>query len=334
MTDLKTTQHFDDSLFQTPTMSQDSVELLAELKPSQTYEHATFSATVAEPTAAIPLLAETRSVSPWWRLLALLTGVYAALEWGTWLVSSLQQHWLVGGLAVAITALSGGLLCRFGWRLRTNRKQILKRQLLRERWAICDGRAQAQQIAQDSATALQKLDYWQQLQTSCPTHLNGQELLHWFDGHVLESIDQQVKSLSRQAALQTGVAVALSPFALADMLIVAWRGQALIGQIAQAYGAEPDAWLRGSLLKQHMQHVVLAGSAEMLTDLASDFLNAELASKVSARAGQGVLASALMLRLAKAATQTFRPAPATTTELPNSAQVLPELLNRLQASAK
>lgn len=334
MTEFKSPQRFDSAQFQTQRSAVTDTPLHNELQTSQAFEDSQFLAVQVqqESQTILPVTA----AQPWsrgFKALAGLTVTYALVEWGMWLWQSVQQHWIIGGLAVSISALAAGLLGRFCWRLRGNRQQLQRRAFLRERWQGCDSRAVAEDITYQAAVQLQQSQHWIEQKTACPDHYDGPEVLAWFDAQLLEPIDQQVAALSRQAALQTGVAVALSPFALADMLIVAWRGQTLISQIAQAYGAEPDAWLRWSLLKQHVQNVVLAGSAEMLTDVASDFFSAELAGKVSARAGQGVLAGALMLRLAQSACSQFRPAPMTGSIKANSRQILTELLQRLRAPA-
>jgi putative membrane protein len=334
MTEYKTAQRFESAQFKTEREALTDLPSTPELQASQTFEDSKFLPVAPLEDSELTLAAvPAKSWSIGFKLFAGLTATYAVVEWGMWLWQSVQQHWLVGGLAVSISVLAVGLLGRFAWRLRGNRRQLNLRQLLRERWLGCDNKTDASDIAEQAAMQLQLAHHWSLHKIACPDHLNGPELLTWFEGQLLEPIDRQVAALSRQATLQTGVAVALSPFALADMLIVAWRGQALIGQIAQAYGAEPDVWLRGALLKQHVQNVVLAGSAEMLSDVASDFLNAELAGKVSARAGQGVLAGALMLRLARSACIQFRPAPVTVSIKANSRQILTELLQRLRSPA-
>lgn len=334
MTEFKSSQRFAHDQFQTERQPLTDTPLTAELQVSQAYDQAKFLPVAQHEEPQLPLsIAAAKSWSRGFKVFAGLTATYALVEWGIWLWHSVQQHWLIGGLAVSISVLAAGLLGRFCWRLRGNRQQLQRRAFLRERWQGCDSRAVAEDITHQTAMQLQQSQHWMQQKAACPDHYNGPEVLAWFDAQLLEPIDQQVTALSRQAALQTGVAVALSPFALADMLIVAWRGQTLISQIAQAYGAEPDAWLRWSLLKQHVQNVVLAGSAEMLTDVASDFFSAELAGKISARAGQGVLAGALMLRLAQSACSQFRPAPLGLANNFNSRQVLTELLQRLRAPA-
>lgn len=334
MNEFKSSQRFSHEQFQTERQPLTATPSTAELQVSQAYDEAKFLpvSQLEEPQFSSSLPA----AKPWsrgFKVFAGLTVTYALVEWGIWVWQSVQQHWLVGGLAVGISVMAAGLLGRFCWRLRGNRQQLQSRAFLRERWQGCDSRVLAEDITQQAARQLQQSQHWMQQKIACPDHYTGSEVLAYFDAQLLEPIDQQVAALSRQAALQSGVAVGLSPFALADMLIVAWRGQVLISQIAQAYGAEPDAWLRWSLLKQHVQNVVLAGSAEMLSDVASDFFSAELAGKVSARAGQGVLAGALMLRLAQSASTQFRPAPMPQSLKANSRQVLTELLQRLRAPA-
>lgn len=324
--ELKTAHHYNNEHFVAP---QQVVE--PPLQPS-VYVDATQFEAVSVPlpsaTGAVDVL-PAPVLSPWLTALVGLTLTYGAVEWGLWWWQSIQQHWLLGTLvsAISVTALGwGGQLL---YRLRRNRQQLVVVNQQRERWLSC-------QLRSDSETLITQLcrELPVRATAPAPAHLNGSEHLQWFHQTHLVAIEQKIDALATEAACQTGIAVALSPFALADMLIVAWRSQRLIGQIAQAYGASPDAWLRLSLLRRFITTVATAGSAEMLSDLTTDFFSAELAGKLSARVGQGVLTASLMLKLADACKREFSPAPVA--RLPANAvrQLTNDLLRRLSVSAK
>ncbi len=138
---------------------------------------------------------------------------------------------------------------------------------------------------------------------------SDQELLDLFELKVLSKADAKVRQQIHQASADAAMAVAVSPFALADMLLVLWRTSKLLRQMAETYGASLGQ-LRSLILIKHLFAALLwAGSSELALDLGSDVLGAELTSKLSMRAGQGLIAGMLVARLGLAAQQLLRPLP-------------------------
>lgn len=329
MSDLKPTLQFNAEQF---AANQPSAEP-KPLAPAQEYAAANFVLNTVEQLRPEPEFTEqVKPVSIWFKVLLVSTLGYSAIEWGLWWWQSFSEHWLVGALVTAISISALGWIGQSYWRFRRNRQHVMKVRQLRERWQSCQDRADSELLVQDLHVLLQndpKL-----LQPPAPAHLDGREHLSWLHQTTLMPLEHQAEALAKDAALQSGVAVALSPFALADMLIVAWRSQQLIAQIAKVYGAEPDAWLRLSLLKRFIRNAVVSGSADMMSDFASDFLSAELTGRLSAKAGQGVLAAALMLKLAKACQREFSPYPGAVSQKATARQLLTDLVTRLSKPAK
>ncbi len=89
---------------------------------------------------------------------------------------------------------------------------------------------------------------------------------------LLQAADSRVQQQIRQAAMQTGVAVAMSPFALADMVLVLWRGSLMLRETASLYGGSVGKIRSLALLKQFIQTLFFTGASEMAVDVGSDFV--------------------------------------------------------------
>lgn len=126
---------------------------------------------------------------------------------------------------------------------------------------------------------------------------NGQEVLFLFDENVLKPIDSQVKKLISKSATENAVIVAISPLAIVDILMVAWRNIALVNKITRAYGMELGYISRLKLFKMVLTNMVFAGATEIATDLGSEFFTQNLTAKLSMRAAQGVGVGLLTARL-------------------------------------
>jgi len=163
---------------------------------------------------------------------------------------------------------------------------------------------------------------------------SDKEVLQLFDMQVLQPLDAQVQREIHRAAVDTCVAVALSPFVLADLLLVLWRSSRMLRQIALHYGA-PIGQLRSLvLIKRLFVALAWAGGTEMALDLSADLLSSELTAKLSARAGQGVVAGLLVARLGLAAQQLMRPVPQATPQKLRLSELAKALIQRLTSFAK
>jgi len=170
----------------------------------------------------------------------------------------------------------------------------------------------------------------QQWQTAAQPQHSDLEKLQLLDKLVLEPLDAQAKTIIWRAGTDTSLAVAVIPFALADMLMVIWRSSTMIRQLASLYGA-PVGQLRSLvMLKRALAAILWAGGSELALDMASDVMSSELTAKLSARAGQGVIAGLLVARLGNMAMQQLRPLPLAEKQRINVARLSQSLIKRLR----
>lgn len=309
MTDLKSAQHF--------AQSQAESEAI-ELKTASHFQHQNF--VVQTDSAAVKVDTPSRW---WWRLAGFTLLAVVLLSCWQWLLV-LQQSWqdnmLLGGALGLITAAVLLLITAVLWR-----EVMLWRRLARNR----DWQQSAQRIANsvqfgeakalcltiaDSLPASAELalakSNWQ---SAVRDEHSDAEQLQLFDRLVLAQLDQQAQKLIYRAATDTSLAVAISPFALADMLLVLWRSSRLVRELAQLYGGAIGQLRSLAMLKKLFSALLWAGGSELALDMASDVIGSELTAKLSARAGQGVIAGLLVARLGNLAQQQLRPLPASTT---------------------
>jgi protein-L-isoaspartate O-methyltransferase len=128
---------------------------------------------------------------------------------------------------------------------------------------LCQSIAAA--LPQDALSAGQLL-MWQKAVTAEHT---DQEQLQLFDTLVLAERDKQAQQLIWRASTDCSLAVAISPFALADMLLVVWRSSRMLRQLAVLYGS-PVGQLRSlAMLKRALAALLWAGGSELVLDIGS-----------------------------------------------------------------
>lgn len=302
---LRSAERFSEQQFVAP-----EADVAAALTPAQQFAADSFISQSA-PVSAEPTVSEATGLNSvgwaWWTA-AGLTVLLALVQWYQFVSDSWQQSFLQGGAAIGLTLCGGGLLARAllqGWFLRRRARQLtaLRNEATQLQASLQYGQAQSwltrakAMLTHEPAATQFRAD----------PQLSDAEQLVLFERLVLQRLDQSAQQLVRQAAGQTCLAVAVSPLALADLALVSWRSISLVRQIGEIYGVRLTLWQRGVLVKAFLQALFWTGSSELAIDLAGDALGAELSSKLSARAGQGVLAGLLVARLGYYAIGQFRP---------------------------
>ena len=313
MTELKSAQQFDSESF-VKSATVDSLQGATEFTAAQFQPTASITSdsnpSDADKTAESALVNVPATGS--WLLPVVLTlvGALAVLQWADFVQQSWQHSVLQGGAASALTLTGGVLLARTVYRSWRARRQLARRQALRTEGAVLLQSLQYGEANRWLNKACQDLPAsaeLQQFHLQQQVHLSDAELLRLFDVMVLERQDQQARQLINAAASQTALAVAVSPFALADLALVSWRSLRLLDELGAVYGMQASLWQRGKLLKAFLQALLWTGGSELALDLSGDLLGAELSSKLSARAGQGVLAGLMVARVGRFACREYRP---------------------------
>jgi putative membrane protein len=141
------------------------------------------------------------------------------------------------------------------------------------------------------------------------SHYTNKEVLSLFELKVLGPIDKMALNKITSNASAAGVMIAVSPFAMLDMLIVLWRNIKMINQLSSLYGVRLGYWGRVALIKQIFRSMLYAGAAEILSDAGNYALGVGLTGKISTRVAQGLGAGVLTSRIGLKALNECRPMP-------------------------
>lgn len=261
----------------------------------------------------------------WWRIAVLAIASAVLIESYLLIQQSFATHWLLGALWSVGLGLVVVLLLSFSarefWQLRRLKRQWNLQQQLQHQPEKFTAEPLLQQLNRSDLTLL-----WQQ---QLQPHWSSKEQLQRFEEDILSCADQQVNRVISKYSVDAAVLVALSPSAMLDMLLMLWRNQRMVTKIAAAYGIKLGYWSRIKLWRQLLANIAYAGASEAISDLGASMLGAELAGKLSLRAGQGLGAGLLTARLGLQAQRLCRPLQFTHVKRPGLANIQADLLKQL-----
>lgn len=176
-----------------------------------------------------------------------------------------------------------------------------------------DDRDEGRAIASDLIRMAKENPHLARGRTTLARHLDdiidGVDLVRLAERELMAPLDDEARRLISHAAQRVSVVTAVSPRAAIDMIFVLFSAVRLISQIARLYGARPG-WLGlARLFRQAVAHLAVTGSVAIGDSLIQQALGHGLASRVSAKLGEGVLNGFLTARLGLAALDVIRPLP-------------------------
>ncbi|MGY8871837.1 MAG: TIGR01620 family protein [Pseudomonadales bacterium] len=138
---------------------------------------------------------------------------------------------------------------------------------------------------------------------------NDGEIISYISQHALKEQDEAARQCVHRFSVQSGIMVALSPYATFDMWLVGWRNLKMLREITNIYGISAGATTQWSLLKKVLHNIAFAGLSEMTIHASSHILGSSLTTTISARAGQGIGAGLFTARSGLQAIKLCRPLP-------------------------
>ncbi|MBD1576999.1 TIGR01620 family protein [Vibrio sp. S11_S32] len=239
-------------------------------------------------------------------------------------LTAYQTHdWLsLGWSALIASAASFGIAVTLKelWKLRRLGKQLSHQEKAMDMmFASPDNKAShassygkavpfCESIAQEAGITLEHVgfDRWK---TSVTANHNDADVIELYDAMVVSVQDQKAKKLVANYACEAAVLVAISPLAIADMALIAWRNFKLIDELGKIYGVELGYFSRLRLVKLVFVNMAAAGASELVVDASMHALSMDIAGKLSARAAQGIGVGLLTARLGIKAMALLRPLP-------------------------
>jgi putative membrane protein len=161
--------------------------------------------------------------------------------------------------------------------------------------------------------------------------VDGRDLVDVAERALLLPIDKKVRAEIAIAARRVSMVTAVSPRAILDLLFVAAQVARLTRRVAELYGGRPSLFGFFALLRSIGAHLAITGGMAVGDSLLQQVVGHGVASRVSARLGEGVLNGLLTARVGLSAMAVCRPAPFAIDKPPGVADVAPFLLRKSKA---
>jgi putative membrane protein len=126
---------------------------------------------------------------------------------------------------------------------------------------------------------------------------------------LLGPLDRDARALILSASRRVSVVTAVSPRAFVDLLYVLFEATRLVRAMADLYGGRPGTLGLMKLMRDVVAHLAVTGSIAVGDGLLQQILGHGLASKLSARLGEGVVNGLMTARIGIAAMDFCRPLP-------------------------
>lgn len=139
--------------------------------------------------------------------------------------------------------------------------------------------------------------------------IDSAHLVDLAERELMAPLDREARALILGAAKRVSIVTAVSPRALIDLGYVLFECSRLVRAMAELYGARPGRIGMLRLMRDVVAHLAVTGSIAMGDGLVQQVLGHGLASKLSARLGEGVVNGLMTARIGIAAMDLCRPMP-------------------------
>ena len=139
--------------------------------------------------------------------------------------------------------------------------------------------------------------------------IDAAQLVDLAERELMAPLDREARALILGAAKRVSIVTAVSPRALVDLGYVIFESSRLVRAMAELYGGHPGRIGMLRLMRDVIAHLAVTGSIAMGDSLVQQVLGHGLASKLSARLGEGVINGLMTARIGIAAMDLCRPMP-------------------------
>ena len=223
-----------------------------------------------------------------------------------WILNAItEQQWITLFFAIAFLLLSVtgvGTIFQEWRKLRKLRQHELMQQEAEQYRMVLPTTSgeKSQAFCKNLLAQMQTTPQLEQRQTAWQSqineYLNAEQVMTLFSETVLSPLDKQAQKLIAKHARDNAVIVALSPVAIADVLMVAWRNLALINKITRIYGMELGYFSRLHLFKMVIKNMVFVGTTELVAGMLSHNILRRLFGQAIQGLGVGILTARLGIK--------------------------------------
>lgn len=155
--------------------------------------------------------------------------------------------------------------------------------------------------------------------------IDGPHLIALCETELMKPLDMEARDMVLDSAKRVSIVTAVSPRALIDLAFVLFESVRLIRRIATLYGGRPGAIGMIRLTKDVLSHLAVTGTIAIGDGLVQQVLGHGVASRLSARLGEGVVNGLMTARIGIAAMDYCRPLPFVACRRPGIADFISDL---------
>jgi putative membrane protein len=158
--------------------------------------------------------------------------------------------------------------------------------------------------------------------------IDGRDLIDVTERALLRSLDDKAQGEIANAAKRVSLVTAISPRAILDVVFVIAQIIRLVRRIAEIYGGRPGLLGLVKLARSIGAHIAITGGMAVGDSLLQQVVGHGIASRISARMGEGVLNGMLTTRVGLSALAVCRPMPFAVDKPPGVSDVAPFLFSK------
>ena len=145
---------------------------------------------------------------------------------------------------------------------------------------------------------------------------------------LIAPLDREARRIVAASAQRVSIVTTLVPRAVFDVLFVAGQSLWLIRRVSEVYGSRPGVIEFLAITRRVLAHLTITGCLAVGDSLVQQVLGHGIASRLSAKLGEGVLNGLLNARIGLATIEACRPLPFVAVAAPRLVDVAGALLRR------
>ncbi|PYE89952.1 YcjF family protein [Phyllobacterium leguminum] len=139
--------------------------------------------------------------------------------------------------------------------------------------------------------------------------IDGRDLIRLAETEILRPLDREARGLILAAAKRVSIVTAVSPRALVDIGYVVFEAARLIRRLSELYGSRPGTLGFLKLVRRVIAHLAVTGTLAVGDSFVQQIIGHGLASRLSAKLGEGVINGLMTARIGISAMDIVRPFP-------------------------